>query len=154
MPRYLPERPLPPYAFLPGGAHPHPIRDPHGHAHGRAPAPPETAFVWGVDLYNHGFYWEAHEVWEGRWRAEGSGAQAAFLQGLIQCAAACLKLRGGKWAAAQRLASRAMGHLEQASEGGAASLGLDLVGFAARFHEWMASAPESPEHRPRLRLSR
>lgn len=152
MPRYLPERPFPAYAFVPGGPHPHPVRDPQGHAHARAPEPAATAFIWGVDLYNHGFFWEAHEVWEGRWRAEGSSTQAAFFQGLIQCAAACLKLGGGNQNAAQRLAQRAKGHLERAWEGGVDPLGLDLPRFAASFARWMAQAPEGPEGRPRLVL--
>ncbi len=26
------------------------------------------AFLWGLDLFNHGYYWEAHEAWEGLWQ--------------------------------------------------------------------------------------
>ncbi|TGQ49534.1 DUF309 domain-containing protein, partial [Mesorhizobium sp. M1C.F.Ca.ET.210.01.1.1] len=26
-------------------------------------------FRWGIDLFNHGYYWEAHEAWEPLWHA-------------------------------------------------------------------------------------
>ncbi len=75
VPRFLPERAFPPYTYVPGQA-PHPIRDPAGHMHGVEPEPAElhvedwwncTEYLWGIDLFNHGYYWEAHEVWEGLW---------------------------------------------------------------------------------------
>jgi len=104
-PRLLPERAFPPYAYLPGRT-PHPTRDPDGHSHGLAhedPAPPDPAqwracggYLYGIDLFNHGFYWEAHEAWEGLWVACGRrGATATFLQGLINLAAAGFKARWG-----------------------------------------------------------
>jgi predicted metal-dependent hydrolase len=50
----------------------------------------------GVDLFNHGFYWEAHEAWEGLWHACGrKGVLADFLKGLIQLAASGVKHREG-----------------------------------------------------------
>jgi hypothetical protein len=71
--RYAPEKPFPSYAFVPG-RHPHPIRDPDGHSFGQeektlpAPIPEELAgnihFRFGLDLFNFGYYWEAHEAWE------------------------------------------------------------------------------------------
>jgi len=45
-----------------------------------------------VDLFNHAFWWEAHEAWEGLW-SHAEGTQRLFLQGLIQLAAALLKHR-------------------------------------------------------------
>jgi hypothetical protein len=48
----------------------------------------------GIDLFNHGFYWEAHEVWEGLWNAAGRrGVIATFLKGLIKLAATGVKWR-------------------------------------------------------------
>ena len=38
--RYLPSRPFPPYAFLPG-RDPHPTRDPRGHSYGSDETPPD-----------------------------------------------------------------------------------------------------------------
>ena len=39
-PRLVPDRPLPPYAYLPG-RYPHPVRDPLGHSFGCKPDEPE-----------------------------------------------------------------------------------------------------------------
>jgi hypothetical protein len=68
------------------------------------------SYVHGVDLFNHDFWWEAHEAWEGLWsRAEGS--QRLFLQGLIQLAAALLKHHLRSAAGAESLARGARGKL-------------------------------------------
>nr|WP_244447982.1 DUF309 domain-containing protein [Neorhizobium vignae] len=51
----------------------------------------------GQDLFNHGYYWEAHEAWEGLWQAAKRGSQLrAFLKGLILLSAAGVKIREGK----------------------------------------------------------
>ena len=90
-PRYLPDRPFPPYAYLPGqGAHPtqHPDGHSYGVEHEAVHLPAERwsendDYLFGVDLYNHGYFWEAHEAWEGLWQIGGHDAsQATFLQGL------------------------------------------------------------------------
>lgn len=101
--RYLPERAFPPYAYVPGH-HPHPLRDPGGHRHGAGETPPRALdparwrdsadFLHGVDLFNHGYYWEAHEAWEGLWRAYPRDSDAArLLRALIHLAAAGVKQR-------------------------------------------------------------
>src|SRR5271165_4357968 len=74
--RFLPahQKSFPPYAYLPGKK-PHPVRDPTGHSYHVEPIPvaaeaslDSDAFLWGLDLFNHGYYWEAHEAWEGLWQ--------------------------------------------------------------------------------------
>ncbi|WP_394885884.1 DUF309 domain-containing protein (plasmid) [Mesorhizobium sp. AaZ16] len=30
--------------------------------------------VWGIDRFNHGYYWEAHEAWEPLWHAAKQSA--------------------------------------------------------------------------------
>ncbi len=41
-------------------------------------------FAWGQDLFNHGYYWEAHEAWEGLRQIANRGSPLrAFLKGLI-----------------------------------------------------------------------
>lgn len=101
----MPERAFPPYAHRLGRT-PHPTRDPGGHSYGAAgetPDPPDPEnwracadYLYGIDLFNHGFYWEAHEVWEGLWVACGRrGPTATFLQALINLAAAGFKARSG-----------------------------------------------------------
>jgi predicted metal-dependent hydrolase len=44
----------------------------------------------GVDLFNSGRYWEAHEVWEREWTPDRKGPDSGFYKGLIQVAAGCL----------------------------------------------------------------
>jgi ribulose-phosphate 3-epimerase len=43
----------------------------------------------GVELFNAGQFWEAHEAWEGAWMPRRGGADADFLKGLVQVAAGC-----------------------------------------------------------------
>ena len=104
-PRLVPERPFPPYAYLPG-RYPHPTRDAEGHSFGHPPDEPDAPdpaqwrdcrdYLYGIDLFNHGYYWEAHEAWEGLWHACGRrGETAIYLQALINFAAAGLKARWG-----------------------------------------------------------
>lgn len=113
-PRLHPEKPFPAYAYLPGRA-PHPVRHPLGHSYGIEPdavasemSLSSEAFRWGVDLFNHGYYWEAHEAWEPLWRATATdGPDRKLMKGLILFAAAGVKLREGKPAPARRHAARA-----------------------------------------------
>ena len=103
VPRYCPNRPLPPYSYVPGLA-PHPISDPRGHSFGAAHSPVQPLlesshttnanYSYAIDLFNHGYYWEAHEEWEHLWHAAGrKGPAGDFLKGLIKLAAAGVKLR-------------------------------------------------------------
>ncbi len=116
-PRFVPDAQLPPYSYVPG-RFPHPISDPVGHLFGKPlelPAAPDPnswresrAYLYGVDLFNFGYYWEAHEVWEGLWRACGrSGPAADFFRGLIKLAAAGVKVRQGVPAGVASHAARA-----------------------------------------------
>jgi hypothetical protein len=46
-------------------------------------------FLWGLDLFNHGYYWEAHEAWEGLWQVVDRGGPSRMLfKGLILLSAA------------------------------------------------------------------
>ncbi|QDT73758.1 DUF309 domain-containing protein [Lacipirellula limnantheis] len=114
-PRYT-DRPLPPYSYVPRHT-PHPVSNPLGHMFGQhtarpAPLIPERwadsdEFRYGVDLFNHGFYWEAHEAWESLWLAAGrQGPTAIWLKALIKLAAALVKLREGSSIGALRHALR------------------------------------------------
>jgi hypothetical protein len=123
-PRRLPQKSLPPYAYLPG-KNPHPVRDPTGHSYHVEPIPvaaeaslSSDAFLWGLDLFNHGYYWEAHEAWEGLWRVAGrDGPLRMLFKGLILLSAAGVKIRERKNAAAARHAKRAAALLRQLTKG-------------------------------------
>jgi len=116
-PRYS-KTPLPPYSYVPGFT-PHPVSDPRGHMHGHVAKPPAAlepeywqeseAYRYGIDLFNHGYYWEAHEAWESLWHAAGRrGPVATWLKALIKLAAAAVKLREGNAAGARRHAWRSL----------------------------------------------
>lgn len=47
-------------------------------------------YLYGVDLYNFAYWWEAHEAWEGLWH-QAEDTYRLFLQGLIQVSAAFIK---------------------------------------------------------------
>ena len=54
-------------------------------------------WLYALDLFNVGFYWEAHEAWESFWHALGrTTPEARCVQGLIHLTAACVKIREGK----------------------------------------------------------
>ena len=48
------------------------------------------AYLYGVDLYNFAYWWEAHEAWEGLWH-QAEDTYRLFLQGLIQVSASLIK---------------------------------------------------------------
>jgi hypothetical protein len=53
-------------------------------------------YCFAVDLFNAGYYWEAHEQWEVLWNAAGrTGTTADFFKALIKLAAAGVKAREG-----------------------------------------------------------
>ena len=63
--------------------------------HDAEPLPPEMwrqneDYLYGVDLYNFAYWWEAHEAWEGLWH-QAEDTYRLFLQGLIQVSAAFIK---------------------------------------------------------------
>ncbi len=118
-PRWLPKRSFPPYAYLPG-RQPHPVRDPAGHSYQVEPLVSAEAsldsdvFLWGLDLFNHGYYWEAHEAWEGLWQIAYRGDPLRILfKGLILLSAAGVKIRAGKHAAAVHHAGHAAEQLRR-----------------------------------------
>jgi uncharacterized protein len=47
----------------------------------------------GIELFNRGLYWEAHEAWEEAWTPDRHGPDRGFYKGLIQVAAGCLHYR-------------------------------------------------------------
>ena len=183
-PRYAPAHPLPPYAYVPGHDLPHPVNDPRGHSYSNAPTdagdalnavarfadlPPDPAsrcrvltvtlagnsdWLYAIDLFNGGWYWEAHEAWEGFWHALGrTSLEARFVQGLIHLAAAAVKIREGKPAGVSRHTQRARellggaladpsGDHGESPDDAAATLGLSPDSLAAVVAELDAYTPE------------
>jgi hypothetical protein len=121
---------LPPYAYVPGRS-----PRPAGLTLESLPFDPPTwrscrAYLHGIDLFNHGYYWEAHESWEGLWHGCGRrGTTADFLKGLIQLAVAGVKVRQGISEGVRRHAARAgelFRQMANATAGEPRYAGLDL----------------------------
>jgi uncharacterized protein len=166
--------PFPSYRYLPG-AYPHPVQDPQGHSyvaeHGPEPKVPAVdrerwreseAYLFGCDLYNHRYWWEAHEAWEGPWRScQRDPLQGHFLQALIQTSAQALKLRSGNREGVVALGERAAGHMGEVLERleGERYLGLDVRAWyedVRAYYEVRLGQAGKPEHEmarfPYLRL--
>ncbi len=147
LPRLVSDAPLPPYSYV-SGRFPHPTREPEGHSYGHLPeaGDPLEPNAWhesrdyllGCDLFNHGYYWEAHDTWEALWKANGRrGIVADFVKGLIKLAAAGVKVREGRARGVERHGTRAGVLFRQVRDelGGERFAGLDLdslIGFADR----------------------
>ena len=149
VPRHLPDKPFPPYKHLPGRTpHPRKHTDGQGRVAEECVGPPLTeahwrtngAYLYGVDLYNYGYWWEAHEAWEGLWvMAEKESLERIFLQGLIQTAAALLKARAGNVHAAGKLWEKARPKLERVRAAAPEYMGLDLAEFVHNTAEHIVS---------------
>jgi hypothetical protein len=137
-----PCRNLPPYSYVPGGPFPHPIREPGGHSYGNRtetvpPIEPDgwrdsPTYLRGIDLFDAGYYWEAHEAWEPLWHALGRvGPKADVIRGLIKLAAAGVKVREGQRHGVETHARRAGELFESAAKAvGPRCFGIDLVDLA------------------------
>lgn len=118
-PRYS-TRAFPAYRHVPGKT-PHPTRSPDGHSFARELPPfsvdeqswpSSESYLYAIDLFNHGYYWEAHEVLEALWHGAGRDTPVGtFAQAVIQAAAALLKLAMGELAPATRLTNAAAAKL-------------------------------------------
>lgn len=87
------------------------------------------AFAYGLHLHAHGYFWEAHEVWEPVWLATvPNSRERQLLAALIQLANACLKLEMAQPKAALRLLQISLTHLADCR--GPCLLGLDPVPLA------------------------
>lgn len=146
--------PFPAYRHVPGQS-PHPAVDPAGHSYGFdppfpvEPVEPEDwrlsgAYLYGCDLYNHGYWWEAHEAWEAVWQIAPAGTpQRAFLQGLIQVANCHLKLHMGKVRVLERLRRSCQAHFDESlSKAPAHFMGIDLPSWRASVDAYLSHTRE------------
>ncbi len=153
---------FPPYSFVPG-YWPHPTRDTDGHSfnHSGAKALPLDPKSWtdcpdylrGIELFDNGYYWEAHESWEGVWLVLGrKGDTALLLKALIKLAAVGVKVRQQAPGAARSLLGQVQGHLtalqSSTTSGRYAGLHLEALGHRlSQLHEkieFLESDPELP----------
>ncbi len=152
------------------GVHPHPVRDPAGHSFGCEDPVGEHSgwqprdwqklrpWLRGVDLFNHFYFWEAHEAWETLWReAPGNSDSKLFLQGLIQVTAALLKVHLRSVEGAVRLSTTGIEKLTSVSARNPSFMGLDVVGTTTKMRTYFSPLssgvlPELDDGVPTLRL--
>ena len=94
---------LPLYRYVPG-LYPHPIKHPQGHSFQRVLKgewseglewQKDSIWLEGLDLFDNRFYWEAHEVWEFRWK-QVADPYRSVLQAMILSAASLLQKHMGR----------------------------------------------------------
>jgi SagB-type dehydrogenase family enzyme len=146
---------FPAYAYIPGHW-PHPTRDTDGHSFGRGELAPlrldprawraNATFTRGLELFDAGYYWEAHEAWEALWvGCDREGPTADLLSGLIKIAAAGIKIRQGNASAAARLATRATESLQRAEAAGGSAT---MAGLSFSRLQVLARQAENAHGRP------
>ncbi|MEL6791921.1 MAG: DUF309 domain-containing protein [Pseudomonadota bacterium] len=123
--------PLPGRKYVPGATARHPegafdaIRDRALPATESAKAAENPAWVYGLRLFDAGFWWEAHEVLEPVWmNARPNSPERAMTQAVIQLANGALKREMGAENAWVRLRAIALRLAEDAVRGEAAPMGL------------------------------
>lgn len=99
------------------------------------PSEAEKKFREGLDQFNHGRFFDAHETWEEIW-LPAPEPERTFLQGLIQLAAAFHHSTRGNRAGAQSLLEAGLGKLDQFP---ATHRGLALAKLRAAARCWIAA---------------
>jgi len=107
--------------------------------------------------FNHGQFFEAHEVLEDLWLADRKGPDGAFYKGLIQLAGAFVHLEKKRPGPAGALFRLALGNFENYPE---IHHRLHLRNLAARIGEWLAGLGDAhsngiehlPVEMPQLKL--
>ncbi len=156
--RFAPHLPLPTLAFVPGRAGSKRPVDGWLKVDARTLSPDQwrenEAWLYGVDLWNSGFLWEAHEAWESIWRIPNDAEQADFLRGMIQCAAAGLKLAIGNASSARSLSTAGLERISGVrSQTDGRYMGLALSTFADALRVRIARESDSRDPLPSLSLA-
>ena len=109
-----------------------------------SPAERRRLFQEGIDLFNRGDFFLAHEAWEEIWRSTTPEPRHLF-QGLVQVAAALHQILDLKRTIGPRYTfAKARGHLEPFAP---VACGLDVAGLleaVGRWQEWLEAGGERP----------
>ena len=73
---------------------------------------PEELLQLGIDLYNAGHYWNAHEAWEEVW-LESERGMRGFYQGMIQISAAFVHVTRNRYPGGVKLLGEGIEKLEK-----------------------------------------
>jgi len=92
-------------------------------------------YLYAIDLFNHQYYWEVHEVLEKIWLKIGkTSPEGVFIQGIIQLSVAMLKKKQLNKNGVKRLADKALPKI--LSQHGV-YLGIDIENFLANFNRFL-----------------
>ncbi|GIW22395.1 MAG: hypothetical protein KatS3mg068_1402 [Candidatus Sericytochromatia bacterium] len=94
---------FPPYSYIPG-VYPHPKNNPQGHSYNKVKEKTSVInnenysthkeYIYSLELFNNGYYWEAHEELENIWNSVNRDSYIAeFLKALIKLCASGVKVR-------------------------------------------------------------
>ena len=171
-PRYT-ARPLPPYRFI-IGENPHPQENPQGHSY-RQPLGiykfndrvsyhlsledaelldplnwfENEAYLFGVDLYNYAFWWEAHEIFEHLWRQfSRTSSPGYFFQGLIQVSGAFLKWHLKQQEGLEHLHTAGLEHLKFVCDQQTHFMGIALMDHIAKLSSHFRAVIADPARWP------
>ncbi len=116
------------------------------------PGEAEEKFQKGLDQFNHGYFFEAHETWEEIW-LPATQPERTFLQGIIQVAAGFHHYTRGNRAGAQSLLEAGVKKLDRFPE---THRGLELEPLRAAARQWIAAlrAGDDPGREATPRIAR
>ena len=100
------------------------------------PETPDTQYERGIDLFNRGEYFDAHEVWEELW-VDCPATERRFIQALIQAAVAIYHFTRDNYTGAARLFHSGKRYMEPYRP---VHRGLDIDGFWRQIEAHIASA--------------
>ena len=139
----MPDCPWPSCRYVPGqGSRPQPVQSQLSqYQHTQHCFSPSTLsavkwqqngpYLWGVDLFNFAYWWEAHEAWEDLWKP-ATPPLSIYLQGLIQTAAGLLKWHIGNRRGQESLLNKGQAKLVEVAKTSPRYMGLDLGDFVGR----------------------
>ncbi len=104
---------------------------------------PEELLQLGVDLYNAGHFWNAHEAWEEVW-LEAEHDRRTFYQGLIQVTAAFVHVTRNEYPGSVRLLDAGLDKLDRYP---ARFLGVELAPLRDGARECLATLVRLGEKR-------
>jgi predicted metal-dependent hydrolase len=99
-------------------------------------------YLYAIDLFNYGYYWEVHEVLEKLWMKKGKNSPIGFfLQGLIQLSVALLKNMQSNPVGMKLLAKKALYKLNSQT---GIYLGIDIDKLLEQFDAFIKSKQDYP----------
>lgn len=110
----------------------------------------------GIEHFNKGDFFGAHEAWEEEWRRTEESPERHFLQGMIMIAAALHHFRRKEYAGTHKLLRRGLEVMESHRK---ADVGIEMGDFiesVRSFHERFRSEKAGLSERdfPRIRVSK